>query len=114
MSEKEKLERNLVDALNLAKKYQKAYELLLMNTSRFLSQIKEHEKDNKDLRDKLISYGDKNLELYRVIEDVHGIDVTNLQERITELEGQLAAAESERDDYFGLCMTHCPDVLKNN
>ena len=114
MSETESLKKNLVDALELANKYKAAYELLLGNTSRFLKQVKDHEDENKRLREKVKFYGDKNLELYRIIEDVYGIDVTNLKVRINDLEDQVAAAESERDDYFGLCMTHCPDVLEDN
>ena len=114
MSETKTVEKRLEEALELSKKYKAAYELLLGNTSRFLKQVKDQEEDNSRLREKVKFYGDKNLELYRVIEDVYGIDVTNLQERITELEEQLAATESERDDYFGLCMTHCPHVLEDN
>ena len=114
MSETGTIEKTLADALELSKKYKAAYELLFSNTLSFLKKIDAYEKNNEDLRERVKFYGDKNLELYRVIEDVHGIDVTNLKERITDLEDQLAAAESERDDYFGLCMTHCPDVLKNN
>ena len=114
MSETENLKKNLVNALELANKYKAAYELLLGNTSRFLKQVKDQEEDNRRLREKVKFYGDKNLELYRVIEDVYGIDVTNLQERIKDLEEQLIATESERDDYFGLCMTHCPHVLEDN
>ena len=100
MSETENLEKKLADALELSKKYKAAYELLLGNTSRFLKQVKDQEEVNSCLREKVKLYGYKNLELYRIIEDVYGIDVTNLQERITDLEEQLAVAESERDDYF--------------
>lgn len=114
MSETGTLEKSLGDALELSKKYKAAYELLFSNTLSFLKKIDAYEKNYQDLQEKVKFYADKNLELYRVIEDVHGIDVTNLMERITELEEQLTATESERDDYFGLCMTHCPDVLKNN
>ena len=114
MSETGTLEKTLTDALELSKKYKAAYELLFSNTLSFLKKIDAYEKNNEDLREKVKFYGDKNLELYRIIEDVHGIDATNLQERITDLEEQLAAAESERDDYFGLCMTHCPRVLEDN
>ena len=114
MPETKTVERNLADALELSKKYKAAYELLFSNTLSFLKKIDAYKKNNEDLREKVKFYGDKNLELYRVIEDVHGIDVTNLQERIMELEDLLSATESERDDYFGLCMTHCPHVLEDN
>ena len=114
MSETGTLEKTLTDALDLSKKYKAAYELLFSNTLSFLKKIDAYEKNNEDLREKVKFYGDKNLELYRIIKDVHGIDVTNLEERIVDLEDQLAAAESERDDYFGLCMTHCPRVLEDN
>lgn len=114
MPETEIIEKNLADALELSKKYKAAYEILFSNTLSFLKKIDAYEKENQGLREKMKFYGDKNLELYRLIEDVHGIDVTNLKERINDLEDQLATTESERDDYFGLCMTHCPHVLEDN
>lgn len=109
----ESVEKRLAEALELSKKYKAAYELLFSNTLSFLKKIDAYEEWNKSLREKVKFYGDKNIELHRVIEDVHGIDVTNLKERISDLEDQLVATESEKDDYLGLCMMHIPHVLED-